>query len=177
MQPEDHDVRVSVSEERWQRYQVALLRTRADIGSPREVFFERGEREETPREGRAVCWDDRNKRLRNEAPTLDQPEHNSIRIIDDYNARVKDDGIVPAVRQTFGHESVGNGAKIMNGPRIRRLMPIETERLMSWPDSWTRYGTDEDGNVYEQSDTQRYKMCGNGVVSAVVSEVVKAHLL
>lgn len=42
---------------------------------------------------------------------------------------------------------------------------------------WTQYGTKEDGTVYEQSDTQRYKMCGNGVVSNVVEAVVRAHLL
>ena len=54
---------------------------------------------------------------------------------------------------------------------------LETERLMSWPDNWTKYGRKEDGTVYEISDSQRYKMCGNGVVSNVVAEIVKAHLL
>lgn len=57
--------------------------------------------------------------------------------------------------------------------RIRRLTPVECERLMSWPDDWTRYG--EAGQ--EVSDTQRYKMCGNGVVSRVVAEVVRAHMI
>ena len=36
---------------------------------------------------------------------------------------------------------------------IRRLTPIECERLQGFPDNWT------DG----QSDTQRYKQCGNAV--------------
>ena len=44
---------------------------------------------------------------------------------------------------------------------------------MSWPDNWTKYGTDEKGNKVEISDSQRYKMCGNGVVSNVVREIVK----
>lgn len=48
--------------------------------------------------------------------------------------------------------------------RIRRLTPLECERLMSFPDNWT--------NVENMSDTQRYKMCGNGVVPNVVMEVV-----
>ena len=30
---------------------------------------------------------------------------------------------------------------------------------------WTRYGTREDGTVYELSDTARYRLCGNGVAS------------
>ena len=57
--------------------------------------------------------------------------------------------------------------------RVRKLMPIECERLMSWLDDWTRWGIDEKGNKVEISDSQRYKMCGNGVVSNVVKEIVK----
>lgn len=56
--------------------------------------------------------------------------------------------------------------------KIRRLTPTECERLMSWPDDWTKWGTDGDKKV-EISDSQRYKMCGNGVVSNVVREIVK----
>ena len=47
--------------------------------------------------------------------------------------------------------------------RIRRLTPLECERLMSYPDNWTE----------GLSDTQRYKTLGNGIVSNVVAEVVK----
>ncbi|ANS03774.1 site-specific DNA methylase [uncultured Mediterranean phage uvDeep-CGR2-KM24-C26] len=46
---------------------------------------------------------------------------------------------------------------------VRRLMPIECERLMGWPDDWTRW--DVDGN--EIADSHRYRMCGNGVVAPV----------
>ena len=42
---------------------------------------------------------------------------------------------------------------------VRRLTPIECERLMGWPDGWT------DG----QADTHRYKQCGNGVASPVAT--------
>lgn len=47
--------------------------------------------------------------------------------------------------------------------RIRRLTPIETERLMGLEDGWTSKGI-IDGKEVDISDTQRYKMCGNGVV-------------
>lgn len=57
--------------------------------------------------------------------------------------------------------------------RIRRLLPVECERLMSWPDGHTAKGKKEDGTEYEVSDTQRYKMCGNGVVSEVVKAIVE----
>ena len=51
----------------------------------------------------------------------------------------------------------------------RRLMPIECERLMGWPDHHTAMGTDEQGRVYALSDTARYKLCGNGVGSPVTA--------
>lgn len=50
-----------------------------------------------------------------------------------------------------------------DGMRIRRLTPTECERLMGLPDGWTE----------GVSDTQRYKLCGNGVVVNVVEEIVK----
>ena len=56
--------------------------------------------------------------------------------------------------------------------QVRKLMPIECERLMSWPDNWTKFGSEG-----EISDSQRYKMCGNGVVSNVVRELIQQLLL
>ena len=47
---------------------------------------------------------------------------------------------------------------------VRRLTPLECERLMGWPDNHTAIGTN--GAV---SDTNRYKMCGNGVASPVAA--------
>ena len=46
---------------------------------------------------------------------------------------------------------------------VRRLTPIECERLMGWPDGWT------DG----QADTHRYKQCGNGVASPVATWIAQ----
>ena len=58
-------------------------------------------------------------------------------------------------------------------PIIRRLTPKECERLMSWPENWTRWGINNKGEKVEMSDSQRYKMCGNGVVSEVVKQVFR----
>ena len=52
--------------------------------------------------------------------------------------------------------------------KIRRLTPIECERLQGFPDNWTQKGVD--GLI---SDTQRYKMCGNAVTVDVVRAVGK----
>lgn len=47
--------------------------------------------------------------------------------------------------------------------RVRRLTPVECERLMGWPDDHTRWRADGT----EVSDSVRYRMCGNGVASPV----------
>ncbi|MGA1697555.1 MAG: DNA cytosine methyltransferase [Ilumatobacteraceae bacterium] len=52
---------------------------------------------------------------------------------------------------------------------IRRLLPKECERLMGWPDDWTRWRK----NGIEQADTNRFKQCGNGVASPVAEWVAK----
>lgn len=46
---------------------------------------------------------------------------------------------------------------------VRRLTPIECERLMGWPDNHTLGRADGKTNA----DSTRYKMCGNGVASPV----------
>ena len=47
--------------------------------------------------------------------------------------------------------------------KIRRLTPIECERLQGFPDGWTE----------GQSDTQRYKQCGNAVSVPVVKAIME----
>lgn len=65
---------------------------------------------------------------------------------------------------------------IYNRTRIRRLTPIECERLMGLPDNWTAKGIINDKEV-DISDSQRYKLCGNGVVVNVVEEIIKHIIL
>jgi DNA (cytosine-5)-methyltransferase 1 len=61
---------------------------------------------------------------------------------------------------------------VFNGMRIRRLTPTECERLMGLQDGWTAKGI-IDGKEVDISDTQRYKMCGNGVVVNCVDYIYK----
>jgi DNA (cytosine-5)-methyltransferase 1 len=55
---------------------------------------------------------------------------------------------------------------------IRRFTPIECERLQGLPDNHTRFGI-FNGKVKEISDTQRYKLIGNGVSIPVVKMLGK----
>ena len=54
--------------------------------------------------------------------------------------------------------------------QVRKLTPIECERLQGFPDNHTSTG-DYDGQIKEVSDAQRYKMCGNAVTVDVVEAV------
>jgi len=65
-----------------------------------------------------------------------------------------------------------NAASLFDGYRIRRLTPIECERLQGFPDNHTQYGSYE-GEVKEMSNTQRYKQCGNAVTVDVVAEIAR----
>jgi len=70
---------------------------------------------------------------------------------------------------------VGSGLGIPSPPAVqtpsavRRLTPVECERLMGWPDDHTRWRADGT----EQADSHRYKQCGNGVASPVAEWVAK----
>ncbi len=69
---------------------------------------------------------------------------------------------VPTIRATQ-HKAGDNQPKIKMDGRIRKLTPIECERLQGFPDNWTQ----------GVSDTQRYKQLGNAVTVNVVYEIVK----
>lgn len=56
-----------------------------------------------------------------------------------------------------------NHNKIFDGSRIRRLTPIECERLQTVPDNYTNHC----------SDSQRYKMLGNGWTIDVIAHIFK----
>lgn len=48
---------------------------------------------------------------------------------------------------------------------VRRLTPVECERLQGYPDGWTDIGKwmDSKGKKHKQSDTPRYKSIGNSI--------------
>jgi DNA-cytosine methyltransferase len=68
------------------------------------------------------------------------------------------DGISPALQAQLPH-----GSNIINTSRIRRLTPIECERLQTVVDNYTNH----------VSDSQRYKMLGNGWTIDVIAHILK----
>ena len=52
---------------------------------------------------------------------------------------------------------------------VRRLTPVECERLQGFPDDWSRWGSSGE----EISDSARYRMIGNGVSMPVIEWIIK----
>lgn len=85
-------------------------------------------------------------------------------------APVKTTNVLPATGQLVPETAAGGIAAIIEtemAKTVRRLTPLECERLMGWPDNYTANGIDDMGNAIKISDTQRYKICGNGIGSPV----------
>jgi len=89
---------------------------------------------------------------------------------------------VPFVCNGFGNYEHGNISKtilsrdditsgdlIVTGYSVRRLMPIECERLQGFPDGWTQYGH----NGKKISDNQRYRALGNSLAIPCVEFVLR----
>jgi len=84
----------------------------------------------------------------------------------------KGGGHIPSVANAVDPNGYLRGTSHHDAPlnqyRIRKLTPVECERLQGFPDGWTKYGINDDGERVEISDTQRYKMMGNAVTVNVV---------
>lgn len=57
----------------------------------------------------------------------------------------------------------GNNMPMISTTQVRRLMPLECERLQGFPDGWTE----------GQADTHRYKQMGNAVAVPVVEWIIQ----
>jgi DNA (cytosine-5)-methyltransferase 1 len=74
-----------------------------------------------------------------------------------------DDGISNTLN-TFDVGDVRTTHAIIDQPRVRRLTPLECERLQGYPDEWTNIPW---RNKDHAPDSRRYSACGNGVTSTV----------
>jgi DNA (cytosine-5)-methyltransferase 1 len=107
----------------------------------------------------------------NQSPTLkaSQQSPSIAYVYDGYNQSLDDSGIHRSLRVGRDSSDFVTDSTMV----VRRLTPLECERLMGWPENHTQYGAGDE----RIADTQRYKMCGNGVASPVarwVGEVLLA---
>ncbi len=126
----------------------------------------------------AVVYDARGNGSGGVAPTITGDHENRVT---DYTALAIDAGIT-AVDCRNASESAdvcgtlqakSNGGQSLNlnntmrcGLCVRRMMPLECERLQGYPDGWTDIGawTDTKGKVHpECTDSNRYKALGNSI--------------
>lgn len=79
------------------------------------------------------------------------------------------DGECNAYIEQYGtlraHASGGAEETLMHRMVVRRLTPLECERLQGYPDGWTDIGdyTDSTGKKRRTSDSARYKALGNSI--------------
>lgn len=71
-------------------------------------------------------------------------------------------GTLQAKEQGF---NLNSNNVVLIWPEVRRLTPLECERLQGYPDDWTNIGdwTDSKGKIRKEADSPRYKACGNSI--------------
>nr|DAJ64367.1 MAG TPA: Cytosine specific methyltransferase [Caudoviricetes sp.] len=110
-------------------------------------------------------------------------------ITGDHENRITDYTAIAIERKTFNEQSfshykesdkcstlkakagnIGNGSECLIAEKairwiVRRLTPVECERLQGYPDGWTDIGewTDTKGKKHKYADTPRYKALGNSI--------------
>ena len=141
---------------------------------------------ESPKKGAAesIVYDNYNYKYRTDGNVGTLTAHSGnlhegfkIKEIGDYRSdegwRPRKDGLAPCLAtRRSSEQDVSTMPPIIKGSRIRRLTPIECERLQGFPDNHTEYGN-YDGEIKKMSNTQRYKQCGNAVTVDVVQAVAE----
>lgn len=110
-------------------------------------------------------------------------------ITGDHENRITDYTAIAIERQTFNEQSfsgykesdkcstlkakagnIGNGSECLIAEKairwiVRRLTPVECERLQGFPDNYTNIGdwTDSKGKKHKYADSPRYKALGNSI--------------
>lgn len=97
-------------------------------------------------------------------PTIGCAQHHAVAIAENVIGRkVENGGNGIGAQEELAYTQNTTGVMgIANNATVRRLLPIECERLMGFPDNWTRIPWR--GKPAEQCpDSPRYKACGNSM--------------
>ena len=86
-----------------------------------------------------------------------------------YDYRIREDGMINTLTTGRGCKGASTGTIVIDKDNnVRDLLPTECEALQTWPKDYTKIGLREDGTTYHIPIGNRYKMCGNGVVSNIM---------
>ena len=117
-----------------------------------------------------TCLDVYNKKLvKDTSICLTEPHHNNLRLVTHSLYPRSGDptkggtGHLTKEDGTSYCLDTGNNQAIEKNNKIRRLTPIECERLQGFPDNFTK----------GVSDTQRYKQMGNTITVNVIEALIK----
>lgn len=85
----------------------------------------------------------------------------------DSRVKIAEDGIVQTLpsRMGTGGNNVPMTMETGTESIVRRLTPLECERLQGYPDGWTDIGewVDSKGKKHKDADSPRYKALGNSI--------------
>ena len=105
--------------------------------------------------------------VRDGSPTLNcNHEQPIVTGVDCRNGTASPDVVATLQAHNNGGFSLNCTHPVRIGGQVRRLTPLECERLQGYPDGWTDIGpwTDSAGKLHkESSDSARYKALGNSI--------------
>ena len=97
-------------------------------------------------------------------PTISSAHHHAVAVAENIIGRKENtgaNGTGAQVELAYTQNATGVMGVSVN-TSIRRLLPIETERLMGFPDNWTRIPW-RGKSAEDCPDSPRYKACGNSM--------------
>ena len=87
--------------------------------------------------------------------------HNTANVFDDK-------GMMPTLKRCHYKDPPKVKVTLNGENRVRRLTPLECERIQGFPDDYTKFGVD--GEII--SNTQRYQCLGNAVTPTVITHIM-----
>lgn len=87
--------------------------------------------------------------------------HNTANVFDDK-------GLFPTLKRCHYKDPPKVKVTLNGRNRVRRLTPLECERLQGFPDDYSKFGVD--GKII--SKTQRYQCLGNAVTPTVITHII-----
>ena len=102
---------------------------------------------------------------KNLSPTLNCNHEQPIVFATAVDVRNSSENTINGTLQERASNNLNSNNVVRTGSIVRRLTPLECERLQGFPDGWTDIGdwVDSKGKTRKTTDTARYKALGNSI--------------